>query len=148
MDPCHPLADILVAITALRLFVQIFNKRIATPSCSSISTMHPSNYVYSALLLLAALSSTTAQHVLTTPLTWQNALAACNSTFPGSRLFPPPTNYGETWIYAFVRNLTAPTYWIQRRGATTCTAVPNYATDLGNLQEYSCDGEQFPAICT
>jgi hypothetical protein len=92
-------------------------------------------------------SAISAQHVVTTPLTWQDAAAACNTTYH-TRLYPPPTQPSDLWIFAFVRNLTQPLYWIQRRGATTCTAVPNDATDEGSLEEYSCDGDSFPAICT
>lgn len=101
------------------------------------------------LLLVTALllPLASAQQVLVTPHTWQDALAACNINSTGGGLYPPPHQYGETWIYSFVRGLPEPVYWIQRRGGTTCTAVPNDAADLGDLEEFSCDGESFPAIC-
>lgn len=103
--------------------------------------MHPA--VLAPLLALPLTAA--AQHVIETPLIWQDASAACVAVY-GTRLYPAPTggDSGGPWL-ALLANLSEPLYWIQRRGATTCTVV---ATEDGQLGEYSCDGDLFPALCT
>ncbi|KAK4170878.1 hypothetical protein QBC36DRAFT_341099 [Triangularia setosa] len=97
------------------------------------------------LLLLVsseALAQTSTVKVIPTPVTWYNALAACEGS--GDTLYPVPATTTDP-VYAVLQNRPEDRFWIARRRGGSCTSLnKNSSGDL--LEEAPCE-DLLPAVC-